>query len=170
MNTANWYSFGLELPSVNNLTVPKSNSTTSPGKYSCLIKASFFFLSIFSGYNISTTVSDIIPEAKENLAQVEIGDNEIQEELKAIQLRNAMVMDKKDDEKVAKDDIVTINYSELDDNDKEIEGSKRQDFVFTVGTENNYFSTTFGREGTKADNEADFWSYAKTIKALELKD
>jgi len=42
--------------------------------------------------------------------------------------------------------------------------------VFTVGTENNYFGTTFGREGTKADNEADFWSYAKTIKALELKD
>ena len=71
--------------------------------------------------------------------QVEIGDNEIQEELKAIQLRNAMVMDKKDDEKVAKDDIVTINYSELDDNDKEIEGSKRQDFVFTVGTGENIY-------------------------------
>ena len=71
--------------------------------------------------------------------QVEIGDNEIQEELKAIQLRNAMVMDKKDDEKVAKDDIVTINYSELDDNDKEIEGSKRQDFVFTVGTDENIY-------------------------------
>ena len=71
--------------------------------------------------------------------QVEIGDNEIQEELKAIQLRNAMVMDKKDDEKVAKDDIVTINYSELDDNDKEIEGSKRQDLVFTVGTGENIY-------------------------------
>jgi hypothetical protein len=36
--------------------------------------------------------------------------------------------------------------------------------VFTEGTENNYFGTTIGREGTKADNEADFWSYASTIK------
>lgn len=42
--------------------------------------------------------------------------------------------------------------------------------VFTVGTENNYFGTTFGREGTKADNEADFWGYAATIKAVEVKD
>lgn len=32
----------------------------------------FFFLSIFSGYNISTTVSDIIPEAKANLTGIEI--------------------------------------------------------------------------------------------------
>lgn len=71
--------------------------------------------------------------------QVEITDKEIQEELKAIQTRNAVVMDKKDDEAVEKDNIVTINYSELDDSDKEIEGSKRQDFVFTVGTGENIY-------------------------------
>lgn len=34
----------------------------------------FFILSIFSGYNISTTVSGKLPEAKENLACIEIGD------------------------------------------------------------------------------------------------
>ena len=34
----------------------------------------FFILSVFSGYNISTTVSEILPEARENLAAVEVGD------------------------------------------------------------------------------------------------
>ena len=34
----------------------------------------FFFLSIFSGYNISTTVNGKLPEAEANLSQIEIGD------------------------------------------------------------------------------------------------
>jgi len=66
--------------------------------------------------------------------QVTIGEKELNEELKAVQERNAVVIDKKDDEKVEKDNIVTINYSELDEDGKEIAGSKRQDFVFTVGS------------------------------------
>ena len=55
-----------------------------------------------------------------------------------MQERNAMVIDKKDGV-VAKDDIVTINYSELDDEGKEIEGTSRQDFVFTVGSGENIY-------------------------------
>ena len=34
----------------------------------------FFFLSVFSGYNISTTVSGKLPQAETNLSQVEVGD------------------------------------------------------------------------------------------------
>ena len=34
----------------------------------------FFILSIFSGYNISTTVSGKLPEAEESLSCIEIGD------------------------------------------------------------------------------------------------
>lgn len=66
--------------------------------------------------------------------QCTVGEKELEEELKAVQERNAVVIDKKDDEKVEKDNIVTINYSELDDDGKEIAGTKRQDFVFTVGS------------------------------------
>lgn len=66
--------------------------------------------------------------------QVTIGDKELQDELKAVQERNAVVTDKKDDEKVEKDNIVTVNYSEIGDDGKEIAGTKRQDFVFTVGS------------------------------------
>lgn len=34
----------------------------------------FFLLSLFSGYNLSTTVSEILPEARENLSNIQIGD------------------------------------------------------------------------------------------------
>lgn len=71
--------------------------------------------------------------------QVTVGDAEIAEELKGIQERNATVTDKKDSEAVAKDDIVTINYSELDDNGAVVEGSKREGFVFTVGSGENIY-------------------------------
>ena len=70
--------------------------------------------------------------------QVAISDADIKEELKNMQERNALVIEKKD-ETVAKDDIVTINYCELDDNDKTIAGSEREDFVFTVGTGENIY-------------------------------
>ena len=66
--------------------------------------------------------------------QVEIGQKELDEELKAIQERNALVIDKKDGDSVEKDNIVTINYKELDDSGKTVDKSERQDFVFTVGS------------------------------------
>ncbi|QTQ14196.1 trigger factor [Treponema parvum] len=71
--------------------------------------------------------------------QVTITEKEVEEELKAVQDRNATVMDKKDDEKVQKDDIVTINYSETDDDGNVIESSKREGFVFTVGSGENIY-------------------------------
>lgn len=71
--------------------------------------------------------------------QVKISDDDLKEELDQIRERNAMVLDKKDDEPVAKDDIVTVNYSELDDAGNEIEGTKRQDYVFTAGSGQNIY-------------------------------
>lgn len=71
--------------------------------------------------------------------QVEIGDTELNNELRALQERNAAVIDKKDDEAVEKDNIVTIDYKELDDAGNIIEGSERSDFVFTVGSGENIY-------------------------------
>ena len=71
--------------------------------------------------------------------QVTIGDKELEEELKALQERNASVLDKKDGDAVAKDDIVTIDYKELDDNGNTVKNSERQDFVFTVGSGENIY-------------------------------
>ncbi|MCR5613624.1 trigger factor [Treponema sp.] len=94
-----------------------------------------------------TVTYDILPKVEvKNFSgitvkepQVTIGDAELAEELKGIQERNATVTDKKDGEAVAKDDIVTINYCELDDNGNVVDGSKREGFVFTVGTGENIY-------------------------------
>ena len=82
--------------------------------------------------------------------QVTISDADIQDELKNMQERNAMVVEKKDGT-VAKDDIVTINYCELDDKGNKIEGTDREDFVFTVGSGENIYKIDDEIIGMKKD-------------------
>ena len=82
--------------------------------------------------------------------QVTITDDDIAEELKGMQERNAMVIDKKDNT-VEKDNIVTINYAELDDDGKVIDGTTREDFVFTVGTGENIYKIDDEIIGMKKD-------------------
>ncbi len=101
--------------------------------------------------------------------QVSVGDAELKEELENIRQRNAMVIDKKDDEKAAKDDVVTIDYFEVDDSDKEIEGSKREDFVFTIGTEQNIFKIDNDIIGMKkGDTKVISKKFAKDDENKEL--
>jgi trigger factor len=57
---------------------------------------------------------------------------------KYLQDQNAMVVEKKEGA-VEKDDILTIDYAELDENDAEKEDTSRSDFVFTVGSGYNLF-------------------------------
>lgn len=59
-------------------------------------------------------------------------------ELEKIQEQNSVVMDKKS-KTIASKNIVTMNYSELDEDGNVIEDTKREDFVFTVGTGYNYY-------------------------------
>ncbi len=106
-----------------------------------------------------TVVYDVFPtvevkdfskiEVKE--PQCEVGEKEINEELKAVQERNAMVIDKKDGDPVEKDNIVTIDYSELNDDGSVVEGSKREGFVFTVGTAENIYKIDDEIIGMKKD-------------------
>lgn len=82
--------------------------------------------------------------------QVTIGEAELNDELKAMQERQAMVIDKKDGT-VEKDNIVTVDYCELDDEGKEVADSKRQDFVFTVGSGENLYKIDDDVIGMKKD-------------------
>ena len=82
--------------------------------------------------------------------QVAISDADIKDELKNMQERNAMVVEKKDGT-VAKDDIVTINYCELDEEGKTIKGTEREDFVFTVGSGENIYKIDDEILGMKKD-------------------
>lgn len=126
---------------------------------------------------VFTVIYDVFPtvevkdfskiEVKE--PQCTVGEKELNEELKAIQERNAMVIDKKDGDPVEKDNIVTIDYCELDDNDSVIEGSKREGFVFTVGTEENIYKIDDEILGMKKDETKSITKkYAKSDKNEEL--
>lgn len=83
--------------------------------------------------------------------QVTIGDEEVQEELKGLQERNAVVIDKKDDEKVETGNIVTMDIAEIDDEGKIKEETKRNGFVFTVGTAENVYKIDDEIIGMKKD-------------------
>jgi trigger factor len=101
--------------------------------------------------------------------QVTIGDKEMEEELKAVQERNASVTDKADDGKVEKDNIVTINYSELDDSGKVIDGSKREGFVFTVGSGENIYKIDDEIIGMKKNETKEITkTYKKDEKDADL--
>ena len=71
--------------------------------------------------------------------EVTIGDKELEEELKNVQERNAVVVDRKDDDAAEKGNIVTVSYFEIGDDGKEVEGTKRDDYVFTLGAEQNLY-------------------------------
>ena len=70
---------------------------------------------------------------------VSVASTDIDRELEVIRERNAIVVDKPDDAVVENDDIVTIDYEEVDENDETIEGTTRSDFAFTVGSAYNRY-------------------------------
>ncbi len=89
---------------------------------------------------------DVFPEIKlgeykgveVEVPQVALSDADVDQELERLRDQNSMVVDKASG-KVAKGDTVTIDYVELDDAKEPVERSRRQDFVFTVGSGYNYY-------------------------------
>lgn len=65
--------------------------------------------------------------------QVTITDEDEGRELKNLQEQNAVVMEK-DEGAVEEGNVVTVDYVELDDEGNEVDGTKREDFVFTQGS------------------------------------
>ncbi len=102
--------------------------------------------------------------------QVSVGDAELNEELKGIQERNAVVIDKKDDEKAEKDNIVTISIVEKDENGAEIASTKRDEFTFTLGTAENVYKIDDEIIGMKkGDSKEVTKKYGKDEKDESLK-
>lgn len=123
-----------------------------------------------------TVTYDVFPEVKPGtvdgfkieLPVVAVGDAEMKEELEAIRERNAIVVDRNDGDKAEKDNIATVNYCELDDAGNVIEGTERQDFVFTVGSGQNVFKFDDEVLGMKKGESKDFTK--KYPAAFEDKD
>ena len=120
-------------------------------------------------------------------AQVTVGDAELNEELKGIQERNAVVIDKKDDEKAEKDNIITISIVEKDENGAEIASTKREDFTFTIGTAENVYkidddliglkkgdskeiTKTYGDDEKDESLKGKTKKYAVTVKQIKVRN
>ncbi len=83
---------------------------------------------------------------------VSITAEDIDRELEVIRDQNSVVTDKGSGT-VGKGDIVTINYTEVGDDDAEIDGTSRQDFVFTVGSGYNRYKLDEELIGMEKDGE-----------------
>jgi trigger factor len=90
---------------------------------------------------------DVLPAIKVETwkgLSVEIPDaavtgEDIDRELEAIRNRNATVQDKDDDASAENEDVVTVNYLELSESGEPLEATKREDFVFTLGSGYNLY-------------------------------
>ena len=119
-----------------------------------------------------TVTYDVFPKVEVNNfdgivikePQVTVSDSDLQDELKSIQERNATVLDKKDGDPVEKDDIVTVDYKELDENGSVIAGSERESFVFRVGSGENIYKFDDDVIGLKKDESKEI---TKTYSADE---
>lgn len=98
--------------------------------------------------------------------QVTVGNKELEDELKAIQERNAVVMDKKADETAEKDNIVTVDY-------REENGENRNGYVFTVGSADDIYKISDDVIGMKKDETKEVSKDDKkitlTVKAIKTR-
>ena len=93
-----------------------------------------------------SVVYDIFPEIKVGTysdLEIEVPDAKVlkkdeDRELEKLRDQNSTVIEKEDC-KAAKEDIVTINYVELDEEGNVKEGTAREDYVFTIGTGYNIY-------------------------------
>jgi len=69
--------------------------------------------------------------------KVEITEDIITKEIDKLREQNALVIEK--DKSVEQGDIITVDYVELDAEGNEVAGTDRKDYVFTVGSETNFY-------------------------------
>ncbi len=83
---------------------------------------------------------------------VEVGEEDLERELKGLQEQNSVVVDKKEP-LAAKGDIVNVDYVELEDSGEEKAASRRQSFVFEVGSGYNPYRFDEEIAGMRAGEE-----------------
>ena len=124
-----------------------------------------------------SVVYDVLPAVKVEkwqdieveISDVSITDEDLNRELDAVRDRNAIVLDKNEGEAAAKDDVVTVNYSELNDSGEAVSGSEREDFTFTLGSGYNIFKFDDDVIGMKKGETKEFTkTYAEDFDEKEL--
>ncbi len=85
--------------------------------------------------------------------KVVVSEEVVEKEIDRLRDQNSMVVEK--DGAVASGDIVTVDYVELDAEKNEVEGTKREDFIFTVGSGTNFYTIDDDIVGMKKDDAKD---------------
>jgi trigger factor len=106
---------------------------------------------------------DVAPQVKidkwegfeAEIDDVEVNDEDIERELEKIRDRNAIVMDRDDEAPAQKGDVVTIDYSEWEDG-AVIESTKRDNFVWTLGSGANFYQIDDEITGMKKNETRNF--------------
>jgi len=101
--------------------------------------------------------------------EAEVGPEDELRELEAIRERNAIVMDKAEGAVTEKGDVVTVDYSELDEAGAVLPGTERQDFTFEAGTGYNIYHFDEEILGMKVGEAREFTkTYAADFEHAEL--
>jgi len=101
--------------------------------------------------------------------QAEVAAEDLDRELKNLQEKNSIVKEK-ENAQLEKGDVVSIDYIEMNGNKEEIENSKREGFVFEVGSGYNLYKIDDDILGMKPNEEKIMSkTYDETIEFPELK-
>ncbi|NIZ40999.1 trigger factor [Entomospira entomophila] len=101
------------------------------------------------------------------LYEITVSEADIEAELQRLQEQNAFIVNRND--VVVSGNILDINYVELDENGKEIDGSARQNFVFTIGNDQNLYDLDDDVLGMKAgESKVITKTFAEDYKHAEL--
>jgi trigger factor len=111
-----------------------------------------------------SVVYDVLPEVKigkwkglnVEYPYAEISEDDIKRELEQIRERNAVVMDRDDGAPAQKGDVVTIDYSISGENGEELQNLQRKDFVFTIGSNTNFYQFDEDVTGMKKGETKEF--------------
>ncbi len=86
--------------------------------------------------------------------KVRVTDEAVNAEIDKLRDQNAITIDKQD--AAAMGDIVTVDYVELDEQNNEVPGTERKEFVFTLGSSYNFYQIDSDLVGMKAGDEKTF--------------
>ncbi|AEF85937.1 trigger factor [Treponema primitia ZAS-2] len=100
---------------------------------------------------------------------VSVSEEDISRELETVRDRNAIVQDKEDGEEALKDDVVTVDYLELSEAGEPLDDTKREDFVFTLGSGYNLYKFDDEVVGMKKGESKDITkTYAEDFTDKDL--
>jgi trigger factor len=120
---------------------------------------------------------DVLPDVKVaawkglevEAPDVSVTDEDISRELETVRDRNAIVQDKDDGAEAQKDDVVTVDYLELSEAGEPQDATKREDFVFTLGTGYNRYKFDDDVAGMKKGETKDIVkTYSEEIADRDL--